>query len=118
MFKNLSTAALVGGMSLVVSLSAQALPLAPSPVSVIEDSITLVRDGCGPGMRFSNRRGACVPDYGGPRYYGGGGPQYYDGRPRRRNNDAAVAVGTAAAVLGIIASSNRGNRNRNFRRHH
>ena len=34
--------------------------------SVAQDSdVTLVRDGCGRGMRFSNRRQACVPIGGG-----------------------------------------------------
>jgi hypothetical protein len=31
-----------------------------------EGDVTLVRDGCGRGMRYSNRRGGCVPIDRGP----------------------------------------------------
>jgi hypothetical protein len=48
--------------------SANAMPLSQSATvqSALQDSdVTLVRDGCGRGMRWSHRRQSCVPQ-GGP----------------------------------------------------
>ena len=55
------------------------MPLNPA-FSADDGALTLVRDGCGRGFRFSNYRQACVPiegygggGYGGGNYRGGGG---------------------------------------------
>jgi hypothetical protein len=75
---------------------ADAAPLtsSKSAISQSDDVLTLVRDGCGRGMRFSNRRQACVPEGGGVDpgtaiiqgiiggVVGSGGPRRGDGCPR------------------------------------
>ena len=58
----------IGGLSVMLAGGASAAPLglANSAIaqSIVQDSdLTLVRDGCGRGMRYSNRRQACVPDF-------------------------------------------------------
>jgi hypothetical protein len=74
-------------MALLSSGSAGALPVVSvESVAAIESNVLLVRDGCGRGMRFSNRLQACVADFdrGGPpppRYYGE--RDYYRGPPPR-----------------------------------
>jgi hypothetical protein len=73
-------------MALLSSGSVGALPVGSvDSVAAIESNMLLVRDGCGRGMRFSNRLQACVVDYdrGGPppRYYGE--RDYYRGPPPR-----------------------------------
>jgi hypothetical protein len=55
-----ATAAIVA-FSALVALDAGAMPLAPD-LGLASGDTTLVRDGCGRGMRFSERRGRCVPD--------------------------------------------------------
>jgi hypothetical protein len=61
-------------------LAANAAPLGAMKSAITQSDaqdsdVTLVRDGCGRGMRFSNRRQACVEDF-------GGGPQVAPGCPR------------------------------------
>jgi hypothetical protein len=49
-------------MLLSGAANAAPLALAKSAITQADDSdLTLVRDGCGRGMRYSNRRGGCVP---------------------------------------------------------
>jgi len=73
-------------------------------VAAIND-LTLVRDGCGRGYRFSHRRGGCVPDYVGPRYVA---PHYVGPRVHRGprvNGDAAAAAVASTVLLGIVGAS-------------
>jgi hypothetical protein len=54
----------IGG--LFVSAEANASPLAAMKGAITEaapEDVTLVRDGCGRGMRFSNSRQRCVEDF-------------------------------------------------------
>jgi hypothetical protein len=76
----------IGG--LFVSAEAKASPLAAMKSAITEaapESVTLVRDGCGRGMRWSNRRQACVPQGGG----------YVD-------PGAAIVGGIAAGIAGAV----------------
>jgi hypothetical protein len=64
---------------------------APLPVASrqVDSAIVQVRDGCGPGMRYSNSRGGCVPDFvrGRPPVYEerrGPPPRIYRGDDYRR----------------------------------
>jgi hypothetical protein len=82
--RSLAFFAVIGSMALLSSGSAGALPAASvEGVAAIESNMLLVRDGCGRGMRFSNRLQACVEDFdrGPPRYYGE--RDYYRGPPPR-----------------------------------
>jgi hypothetical protein len=57
----------IGGSAVLLSGAANAAPLAlgKSAITQADDSdVTLVRDGCGRGMRYSHRRGGCVPSDG------------------------------------------------------
>jgi hypothetical protein len=54
--------AAVGVLSAFVAFDAGAMPFAPLQQGLAADETVLVRDGCGRGMRFSERRGRCVPD--------------------------------------------------------
>jgi hypothetical protein len=80
--RSLAFAVAVGSMTLLSSGSAGALPVlsGESAASAVESNLLLVRDGCGRGMRYSNRRGGCVPDD-----YGRGPPPppYYAPPPPR-----------------------------------
>jgi hypothetical protein len=56
------------GSAVLFAGQTQALPLAPADAAVFkhiaqDSDVILVRDGCGRGMRFSNRRGGCVEDF-------------------------------------------------------
>lgn len=64
-FASLALALAVGGAALLLANNAHALPLVGGATAIqgAQDSdVTLVRDGCGRGMRFSNNRGRCVRD--------------------------------------------------------
>jgi len=84
--------------SALAPASAGPMPLNPA-FSADDGALTLVRDGCGRGFRFSNYRQACVPieGSGGGGYgaYGGGG--YVDPGAAAA---AAVAAGVAGAIIG------------------
>jgi len=61
----------IGGSFASLTSEANAMPLAPAKNAITQSGaqdsdVTLVRDGCGRGMRFSNSRQRCVED-GGPR---------------------------------------------------
>lgn len=98
---------LFSGFAIIAAslMPANAGPMPVNGVSAGETDLTLVRDGCGRGMRFSNRRQACVPIDG----YGPG-PGYDPG--------AAAAAAIIGGVAGAIAGSggggggNRGGYNR------
>ena len=88
----LSTFAVIATSALA---PASAGPMPLNPAVSADSGLTLVRDGCGRGFRFSYRRQACVPIDG----YGGGG--YVD-------PGAAAAAAIAAGVAGAIIGGNRG----------
>ena len=72
---------------------ASAGPMPLNPAVSADSGLTLVRDGCGRGFRFSNYRQACVPIEG----YGYGGGGYVDPGAAAA---AAVAAGVAGAIIG------------------
>lgn len=76
---------LVGAAAMSLASDAQAGPLPLGKGATIASHVVQVRDGCGPGMRYSDRRDACVEDFdGGPRGYDDRGPPpppMYDRRP-------------------------------------
>jgi hypothetical protein len=102
-------ALVLASMVLAVAFSvsgAGAAPLTAAKSAIASSSVggsdvTLVRDGCGPGMRFSNSRQACVEA--GPRYVAPGCPPGTRFSERRQ---ACVEIGAvdpgAAIVNGII----------------
>lgn len=115
-----------------VAATAQAAPLASGKGHGIENHVLQVRDGCGRGMRYSDRRGGCVEDFdGGPRgYYEDRGPpppppmydrrppppEYdrrpppppeYSRRPDRGDSDVAAGAIIGGAVGALIGSSIR-----------
>jgi hypothetical protein len=56
----------MAGTVLLAAGSADAAPLALGKSAIaqseaLDGGVILVRDGCGRGMRYSNRRGGCVP---------------------------------------------------------
>ncbi|NVN86572.1 MAG: hypothetical protein HXX15_10845 [Rhodopseudomonas sp.] len=58
---SLAMAFVVGAVGLVLADNANAAPLSPGKAGLQGDLIK-VRDGCGPGMRFSHSRDTCVED--------------------------------------------------------
>jgi hypothetical protein len=110
--------ALVAG-ALTFGGVAAAGPLAvpKSTATAFESDVLQVRDGCGRGMRFSNRRNRCVPI---EREFRRDDDFEDEGqgrrRSQRRNNDsdaaaAAVATGVILGIIGATAvqSNRRGN---------
>jgi hypothetical protein len=53
--------AAVGVLCALVAFEVSAMPFSPLQDGFGADTM-VVRDGCGRGMRFSERRGRCVPD--------------------------------------------------------
>ena len=74
--RSLAFAAAIGALALVPSGNAGAFPIAPDAGASVEANVLQVRDGCGPGMRYSYNRGGCVPDYGPPPFVRPGPPVY------------------------------------------
>src|SRR4051794_21782926 len=81
--KALSTALIVTSAAVALAVgiggallpnNAAAMPVALADRTAVESDVTLARDGCGRGMRFSNSRQACVEDF-------QGGPQVAPGCP-------------------------------------
>lgn len=135
--------ALVGAAA--VSLTgggAQAAPLLLGKGTAATLQVLQVRDGCGQGMRYSERRGGCVEDFdGGPRgYYEDRGPpppppmydrrppppEYdrrppppppeYSRRPDRGDSDVAAGAIIGGAVGALIGSSIRNDAEQQRRR--
>ena len=96
MVKLLTLTAAFGAICVLAPLGASASPLGLAKGTGIESQLLEVRDGCGRGMRFSNRRQACVEDFDGPR------ERYIEERPvyRERVDPGAAAAG--AIVDGLI----------------
>jgi hypothetical protein len=57
----LSAAALIG-LAALLAADASAIPFSAAQSGETASDTILVRDGCGRGLRWSNRRQACVPD--------------------------------------------------------
>jgi hypothetical protein len=95
MWKTLASGAALVAASAFAPASGGTLPL---NAAISAGDITLVRDGCGRGFRFSNRRQACVPI---------DGAGYVD----PGDAAAAAAAATALGVLGVVVGSgNHGGR--------
>ena len=63
MLKTIAFAAVLGIMAALIPGGAGALPLAQDKAGIAsQDSVLLVREGCGRGMQWSERRRQCVPD--------------------------------------------------------
>lgn len=79
-FATLALLAAIGSLFVLPAGDASAAPPAFANSAIAQathSDLTLVRDGCGRGMRFSNRRQTCVEDF------GGGGPRVVEpGCPR------------------------------------
>src|ERR1700759_2820055 len=75
MFRSSIISAVIGAIAtLMFAMGADALRLTVAKSqATAESNITLVRDGCGPGMRYSSGRQTCVEDNRGP---GPGGRGY------------------------------------------
>jgi hypothetical protein len=126
------------GLSTLAITESAALPLAAAKTAAaVESDALLVRDGCGRGMRFSNRRQACVEDFNdGPQRFEGGrdfrrvdecgrGMRFSNSRQRcvwidggrePQVDAGTVAAGVALGVLGAaigVAASNKNNNNNN-----
>ena len=87
--------ALCGAPALSMT-AAQAMPLDRNVSAAATGDITLVRDGCGRGFRFSYRRQACVPVHHGGRVV---------------VDPGAAAAATAIGVIGaIVTGGGRGHR--------
>jgi hypothetical protein len=54
--------AAVGALGALVAFDAGAMPFAPAADGLAAGDTMLVRDGCGRGLRWSERRQRCVPD--------------------------------------------------------
>ena len=64
MRKRLVLTAVLAGLTALFALDAGAMPFAIATHGFGSGDITLVRDGCGPGFRYSYNRQGCVPDEG------------------------------------------------------
>jgi hypothetical protein len=60
MLKSFAVTIAAGALSIAFVAGASALPLTPSNPAAPSDEVTLVRDGCGPGLRYSVRLRRCV----------------------------------------------------------
>ena len=109
---------------LLMASDAGAVPLglgkgAINELSAHESTVILVRDGCGRGMRFSNRRQMCVEDFDrGPRFVAPGCPRgmrFSNSRgrcvPMHGQVDPGVAIMQGiigGAIGGAVNSGRRG----------
>ncbi len=64
MLKTLTLTVAIGAVSALLVVDASALPVTQIKQVAVESPTTLVRDGCGRGMRFSNSRQTCVEEFG------------------------------------------------------
>jgi hypothetical protein len=126
----------LAALTMPTQVGAQSM-IGARPIAGASD-IVQVRDGCGPGMRFSERRQACVEDFDRgpppPRYYEDRGPRYVAPPPRRyvdcgpgkryserlqgcvwidgerRSDDGAAAAAVAGGLLGAAIGAAAGSR--------
>jgi hypothetical protein len=62
MRKMLMWVAAIGSLAALLAFEAGAMPVAPGNLGIEASDVTPVRDGCGPGFRYSYSRQRCVPD--------------------------------------------------------
>ena len=63
MLKTLVLTAALAAATTLIPAGAGAMPLAQDKAAIAgSDTVLLVREGCGPGMQYSERRRRCVPD--------------------------------------------------------
>lgn len=63
MLKTIALTAALGALAALMPAGAGALPLAQDKAGIAaSDTVLLVREGCGRGMQWSERRRRCVPD--------------------------------------------------------
>jgi hypothetical protein len=60
MLKTLTFALALGTFTTLLAVDAGALPLAQAAQAATSSDVVLVREGCGPGRRWSERRHHCV----------------------------------------------------------
>jgi len=111
----------IGAAFLLHAGRADAAPLGLAKSAIVQSGaqdsdLTLVRDGCGRGMRFSNSRQRCVEDFN-----GGGGRYVEPGCPRgmrfSNSRQACVPLGGGvdpgvAIIQGIIGGAVNSGRGR------
>ena len=131
--------AMMGAMTAILPATATAMPLAPASqmnaaAQAGDNGLTLVRDNCGRGRHFSNRRNRCVSDdnFRGPQrnfrrddcrrgwHFSQRRGRCVRGRSEGPRNDDAAAALAIGALFGAIASGNKsqhnGPQNNNSRR--
>ena len=104
LLKTITMIAAIGVASAMLSVRANALPVAPAvqlTIPAVDNHVTLVRDGCGRGMRFSRSRGRCVESFDGGRRW--------DSRRRHRSD--------TERVIRHLFGSSQHDRRRHHRRH-
>jgi hypothetical protein len=63
MLKTIAFAVAIGAAAALMPAGASAMPLAQDKAGIAgSDTVLLVREGCGRGMQWSERRRRCVPD--------------------------------------------------------
>ena len=62
MLKALTLTVAMGALTALPIAAAGAMPLTQSKSTIESTDLSLVRDGCGRGMRYSHRLGGCVVD--------------------------------------------------------
>ena len=62
MLKTLALTLALSAIPALMSTHAGAMPLTKGLQSAASDELVLVREGCGPGMQYSNRQRRCVRD--------------------------------------------------------
>jgi hypothetical protein len=103
-FASLALTVAVGATSVPLAGSASALPLALAKTAAMATDAIQVRDGCGRGMRFSNRRQRCVE----------ADRDRDDDRDDRRGRGGRNGSDAGVNVLDVIIG-NPGNQNRRRR---
>ena len=63
MLKTIAFAVAIAATAALIPAGAGAMPIAQDKASIVSsDTVLLVREGCGRGMQWSERRRRCVPD--------------------------------------------------------
>lgn len=106
MLKTLIIAATVAVAVTSLAGSAEAFPAAPVKQIAVENHLILVRDGCGPGMRFSNRRDRCIGKSGRSQRFRDSRPPDRDMWRHRRHHRSDSEVG-ADVIHGIFGDGRR-----------
>lgn len=102
MLKTITITVTAAAVSALLTVGASAAPLAPAKQFGIESNITLVRDGCGRGMRYSNSRDRCVEKFSrGSRHFDRGSRWSDRGRHQRHyRNDEDIGSAIVHGLFG------------------